>query len=149
MDHFPLNSSSNSFSTGHSTTPVPKLAHSSVTQRIPRLYVSESDIGYRRGESLPRVSHSHHPKTFHRSSSSDPPGFPRETFHEGTLLKEFYSSHYPSSVYDDEDLDPERLLAESYIARQLNQEQITKAKEALRLLDAHCNKHQSHIRQTR
>lgn len=149
VDHFPLNSSSDSFSTGHSTTPVPKLAHSSVTQRIPRLYVSESDIGYRRGESLPRVSHSHHPKTFHRSSSSDPPGFPRETFHEGTLLKEFYSSHYPSSVYDDEDLDPERLLAESYIARQLNQEQITKAKEALRLLDAHCNKHQSHIRQTR
>jgi hypothetical protein len=133
--------------------------------RIPRLVLPTSDPSYHShsthvsSHSSGSAHHHHH----HRGYSADSTHFshsyrpqpslaPRSnscgTTHLSTTStqpRDFHSQYAPyfdvgdTSAYASggESLDPEQLLKESYAARQLNREQISKAQQALRLLEEH------------
>ncbi|KAK7487108.1 hypothetical protein BaRGS_00021603, partial [Batillaria attramentaria] len=115
--------------------------------KIPRLVVPHSDPSHSRAYSLPRGHHPHAPS---RSSSWGPTN---PTRRDGSYLVPplegvGYTQFSQSSALP-EDLDPEQLLAESYAARQLNQQQISKAQQALRLLEEHRSGLRSQLSQDR
>lgn len=133
------------FSTAHST---PNVHSRASPQRLPRVVLPRTDPTHYRGHSFPR---NRRPYLAPRSNSCGPTASPRHAFNPHRLTppqghRTPCRDESSSSSYASDSLDPEQLLRESYAARQLNREQISKAQEALRLLEEHRHGFHSHMR---
>ena len=115
--------------------------------RIPRLVLPSADPSYYRDHSFPRQSQSLMSEP--RSNSCGPGVSPRLPLDRNRLSQpDIHSGLYQgdASFPESGSLDPEQLLRESYEARQLNRHQISKAQEALRLLERHREGFRSQMR---
>ena len=124
----------------------PDLRSNASPQRVPRVVLPPSVPSPRRGHSFPR-DRRFDPAP--RSSSYGPPAPPTPVLDSHRLTpphSHLSPSRDLSAPCADGSLDPEQLLRESYAARQLNRQQISKAQEALRLLEEHRHGFHSHMR---
>ena len=124
----------------------PDLHSNAGPQRVPRVVLPPSAPSPRRGHSFPR-DRRFDPAP--RSSSCGPPAPPTPVLDRHRLTPPHSHLAPPrdlSAPCADGSLDPEQLLRESYAARQLNRQQISKAQEALRLLEEHRHGFHSHMR---